>query len=535
MCPMQSDPNKERDHGDVPAEPDSLPVRRRGLIPRELLDEEAVFVVRRLQREGHEAYLVGGCVRDLLAGLEPKDFDLVTDARPNRIKRLFRSARVIGRRFRLVHIHFPGNHVIETATFRGDPGATTENEGEDEEAERDTAADSRGKKNGRPNWRDSAENIFGTAPEDARRRDFSINALFYDPVKDEVIDWVGGLEDMDKGIVRSIGDPYVRIKEDPVRMLRAVHFAERLDFQLEPGLETAIEEMAETLSEASQARLYIELVKMLTRGRAHGTFHRLHELGVLQVWLPELTRFLDEPVSWPQLGGGTHEEASQGEPVDAPQGHATWNLLGAADQWGLAAHKAPESLALAVLFGPWLRNAWRERAGGVRGRAPVGAFMDHLEDTFRPVASRMSIPRWACVQMRDLLWMLDNFRVPPPQKQLHRMMRRPGFALGLAFYRLDLLARDGSRETFDYWKEKAGQDDIGLSIERPPPGARGRPSGRATRKGSSRRGGGRKAASRGGRGGRRRAAGGPPPPSEGKRFDPNEPEAGAWSPPPPPA
>ena len=528
MCAMQSDLNPDGESSSEAANQDQ-PVRRSGLIPRELLDEQAVFVVRRLQREGHEAYLVGGCVRDLLAGLEPKDFDLVTDARPNRIKRLFRSARVIGRRFRLVHIHFPGNHIIETATFRGDPGEQAE-EAEGPPAE-PPEVPARGGRN-RANWRDSAENIFGTAPEDARRRDFTINALFYDPVKDEVIDWVGGLKDMKSGIVHSIGAPALRIKEDPVRMLRAVHFAERLDFKLEPELEASIRAQAAMLNEASQARLYIELVKMLTRGRAHRTFRQLYELGVLEIWLPELSEFLDQPVTWPQLGGGTHEEASRGEPVDGPASHATWNLLGAADRWGLAAKKAPESLALAVLFGPWLRNAWREHQGA-RGRGHVGAFMAYIEDFFRPVAVRMSIPRWAGMQMRDLIWMLDDLRTPPPPKQAQRLMRRPGFALALVYYELDLLARDGNLDALEEWRRLAEEHGVDLSLERPRPGrprgnrrgggqGRGQASGRGGRRST-----GRNSARRGGqRGGRARSGRGP-------QADPHAPEAGAWAPPPP--
>ena len=168
--------------GDEPAErPPERPVVRRGLVPQALLDPDAVFVVKRLQKNGHEAYLVGGCVRDLLAGLEPKDFDVATDAHPARIKRLFHSARVIGRRFRLVHVRFPGDHVVETSTFRGDPKRLEE-----------AAADA-GESLESYVERVGAENHFGTAPEDARRRDFTINALFYDPSCDEVIDFIGGL------------------------------------------------------------------------------------------------------------------------------------------------------------------------------------------------------------------------------------------------------------------------------------------------------------------------------------------------------
>ncbi|MDA1195430.1 MAG: hypothetical protein O2894_09635, partial [Planctomycetota bacterium] len=470
--------HSERDPDAATPETAEPPHRKRGLIRRDLLDEHAVFVVRRLQREGHEAYLVGGCVRDLLAGLDPKDFDVATDARPNRIKRLFRSARVIGRRFRLVHIRFPGDVVIETATFRGDPDRHPL-------AGEETDDDAR-----RGDWRDSVENVFGTADEDAQRRDFTVNALFYDPVADEVIDWVGGLADMERGTIRSIGEPSGRIQEDPVRMLRAAHFAQRMDFMLEPELERAIGTQASTLEQASQARLYVELVKMLTRGRARGTFHKLHALGVLSVWLPELTAVLDEPVEWPTLGGGTHEEASQGEPTVLPVGHATWNLLGAADHWGLAAHDAPESLALAVLFGPWLLRRWRQSK-----RSGFHAFVEHLDDTFRPVALRMSIPRWASTQMRDILWLLDDLRLPPQDKKARRLLNKPAFAVALAFLELDLRARDASLAVLEQWRALADECARPLKLGQPPRqdrtrSARGASGGRRRGRRSGRRRGG---------------------------------------------
>ncbi len=520
MCRMQSDPetapeaadqqprpasDSHPDCGDPELEIPAEPVREGGLIKRELLDEHAVFVVKRLQREGHEAYLVGGCVRDLLAGLEPKDFDVATDARPNRIKRLFRSARVIGRRFRLVHIRFPADHIIETSTFRGDPSG-----------HKPPARNGNGR---RRDWRDSAENVFGTAPEDAHRRDFTINALFYDPVKDKVIDWVGGLRDMEAGVIRSIGAPRARLCEDPVRMLRAVHFAQRMDFTLDPALESAILEHADRIAEASQARLYVELVKMLSRGRARGTYRRLYDLGVLRVWLPELVDQLDEPATWPERSGGTHEEASQGEPVDVPVSHATWNLLGAADRWGVAAHRAPESLALATLFGPWLLRTWTRRR-----RHGFGAFVDHIEETFRPLALRMSVPRWASTQLRDILWMLADLREPPPMKRSKRMLYRPAFPAALAFLELDLMARDQSSRAADFWRRLAEEADVDLGFDRRrrPQAQRGGGNARRSR---GRRGG----RGRGGRGNKRRRT------TRNRRTRTPQPEAGAWVPPPPPS
>jgi len=466
-----------------------------------------VFVVRHLRHHGQEPYLVGGCVRDLLAGLEPKDFDVATDAWPNRIKRLFRSARVIGRRFRLVHILFPGGHVVETSTFRGDP------------AQRADAPDSNGEETGRSrDWRQSVENVFGTAPEDARRRDFTINALFYDPLESEVIDWVGGLADLEARTVRCIGDPVQRIGEDPVRMLRAVHFAQRMDFSLEPGLAAAIASEAGRLSEASQARLYVETVKMLTRGRARGTFRDLFDRGVLAAWLPELDEFLRTPATWPAAGGGTHEEARRGEPEDVPGPHATWNLLGAADRYGLAAHDAPESLALAVLFGHWLRSTFTPRR-----RRVLGAWLDHVEALFRPVALRMSVPRWAVLEMRDALWLLDDLRHPPDPSRRRRVVFRPAFPVALRLFALDLEARDQDASAVEAWRAEAiaaGVDpDAWHGRAREPRPGRGRGEGRARREPRGRTG---RRRSRGRRSGR-------PATAAGGSISP---EADAWLPPP---
>ena len=163
-----------------------------GRIRREALDPAAVHVVERLQQQGHEAYLVGGCVRDLLLGMEPKDFDVATDAPPNRIKRLFRNAFIIGRRFRLVHVRFPDGRVVETATFRADPTEGSEPFDLDPAAER-------------AHGPIHDDNVFGNAEQDAFRRDFTVNALFYDPAADKVVDYVGGLEDLETRTLRAIG------------------------------------------------------------------------------------------------------------------------------------------------------------------------------------------------------------------------------------------------------------------------------------------------------------------------------------------
>src|SRR5215471_4549243 len=187
-------------------------------LDRARIDPDADRVVRRLSRAGHKAYLVGGCVRDLLLGRRPKDFDVATSATPNEIKAQFRNCRIIGRRFRLAHVFF-GEKIIETSTFRANPREDDDDNGE---------------------LLIRRDNVFGTELEDARRRDFTINGLFYDVEREEVIDHVGGLADLDARLIRTIGDPGIRFQEDPVRMLRAIKFAARLDLELEPATYRAL-------------------------------------------------------------------------------------------------------------------------------------------------------------------------------------------------------------------------------------------------------------------------------------------------------
>ena len=207
------------------AEPRVIP-RAEHAISRRDIDPDALKVLYRLRQGDHIAYLVGGSVRDLLLGRRPKDFDLGTSAHPHQVKKLFRNCWIIGRRFRLAHVRFGPKKVIEVATFRRlvQPGEEAVPDGA-------PAAPSPGNDDAQLIHRD---NTFGTPEEDAFRRDFTINALFYDIATFSVIDYVNGLEDLRAGVVRSIGDPHVRFKEDPVRMLRAVAFAVRLDFRLDP-------------------------------------------------------------------------------------------------------------------------------------------------------------------------------------------------------------------------------------------------------------------------------------------------------------
>src|SRR5499426_3762228 len=259
-------------------EPRIVP-RAKHAISRSDIDPDALKVLYRLRQYNHTAYLVGGSVRDLHLSRRPKDFDVGTSAHPYQVKKLFRNCWIIGRRFRLAHVKF-GQKVIEVATFRRQVEA-----GEEVVQDGVPAPDPSTPEGEHLIHRD---NTFGTPEEDAFRRDFTINALFYDIADFSVIDYVGGLEDLRAGVVRSIGDPHVRLREDPVRMIRAIALAARLDFTIEPLLLAAIRTHRREISKSSMARLLEEYYKILRAGASEKAFRALADVGLLEPISAEL-------------------------------------------------------------------------------------------------------------------------------------------------------------------------------------------------------------------------------------------------------
>lgn len=236
------------------------------------IDSDAARIIERLQRAGHAAYVVGGGVRDLLLGKEPKDFDISTSATPRQIKALFRNSRIIGRRFKLVHIFFSAGKIIETSTFRAqsDPPEVIE---EDAEATAPLADD----------------NVYGTEETDAFRRDLTINGLFFDVRGEKVIDYVSGMEDIHNAVVRVIGDPIVRFREDPVRMIRVVRHSARSGFAIEKNCWNALATEKELIAQCATARIFDELKKDLVSGHLLAILSLLSETKLLDLILPELT------------------------------------------------------------------------------------------------------------------------------------------------------------------------------------------------------------------------------------------------------
>ncbi len=321
------------------------------------VDPDAAKVVRRLVKGGYEGYLVGGGVRDLLVGRAPKDYDVATSARPDDVRRLFRNSRIIGRRFRLVHVLFGGGKVIETATFRRAP-EQSDAEGVD--------------------LLIRSDNVFGEAHEDATRRDFTINALFYDTERRVVLDWVGGMPDIERRTVHTIGDPSVRFREDPVRILRAIKFCARLDFGMSPEVYDAVVECRETLARAAKPRLFEELLRLLRSGFSHRAFYLAWETGVLDVLLPELSTFLaDQP---------DDEEV------------VLWRVLDEID----SRTRAEGALDDVVLMAALLLEPLREACNGARDR--VEAAYRFLE----AIVDRLNMPRRIAEPVRRVVAILPR-------------------------------------------------------------------------------------------------------------------------------
>lgn len=320
------------------------------------LDDDAAKVVRRLTKAGYEAYLVGGCVRDLLLGRRPKDFDVATSARPDDVRALFRNSRIIGRRFRLVHVLFGGGKVIETATFRRTPEEAGERSGEDLLIRND--------------------NVFGDAHEDAERRDFTINGLFYDVDRRRVLDWVGGMPDIEVRAVRTIGQPTTRFLEDPVRMLRAIKFAARLDCGMTPEVYDAIVTCRGALAMAAKPRLFEEVLRLMRGGAAHRSFWLAWETGVLDVLLPEVAAFLaddEEGRTWRVLREVDRETEARGAPLDD-----------------------------IVLWGALLYEPMNEAVAGSGDR------IDGAYDFLDPIIDRLNVPRRIADAVRRIVAMMPR-------------------------------------------------------------------------------------------------------------------------------
>ena len=365
-------------------------------ISRKNIDPDALKVLYRLSSLGYVAYLVGGGVRDLLLGRQPKDFDVGTSAKPGEVRRAFRNCFLIGRRFRLAHVRF-GEKVIETATFR----QNSQTVGEIIEHAAEGPLE---------------DNTFGTPETDAYRRDFTVNGLFYNIKDFSVIDYVGGLEDLKKRLIRSIGDPMIRFREDPVRMMRAIKFSARLDFAIERKTEKAIRALHSCILTASVPRLCEELFRLFTYGASEKAFRMLWSFGLMGDLLPDLAKFINS---------------------DGGERSATWKYLSVLDRYERAMHDrgvdVANGLRAAVLYTAMAKS----RPG--RSREVMGTMLASIK-----------IPK-SIYFLSTLL--LDSVKrlSQPPQRGRRRFVHNRDFADALDFNRIVARAEGRSEESLDAW------------------------------------------------------------------------------------
>ena len=386
-------------------------------ISRKNIDPDALRILQRLSTAGYTAYLVGGSVRDLLLGREPKDFDVSTDAHPGALKRLFRNCFLIGRRFRLAHIIFDNKKIIETSTFRRAPENTPEQE------------------EGSPYQYE--DNTFGTPEEDAKRRDFTVNALFYDIKTFDVIDYVGGLKDLAAKTLRTIGDPNVRFREDPVRMMRAARLAARLGFRIDWGSRRAMKRHAAEILNASIPRVQEEIMRLFTHRSAEPAFRILWGHGLLQHLVPGLDRHIN---------------------ASGQKKSAAWDYLRALDADPISPD-ASNSLRIAALFYPLFKTAFGGDVKPAHNRGARAFQTRQLLDEFASHYKLSHMTRLTTVALIEALTRFEN--TAPDSERGQRFATHPIFTQALALHRIILAAEKRADPRLAEWEkaavEKPGQ------------------------------------------------------------------------------
>ncbi len=412
-------------------------VSEHGIDP-EQVDERARQVVRTLQQAGFEAYIVGGAVRDLILGLRPKDFDVATNATPEQVKGLFRRAFIIGRRFRIVHVvHGRGreHEVIEVSTFRAhldnasaEAVAGNEKTSRSELAGMQHAVGSSG--------RVLRDNVWGPQDEDATRRDFTINAMYYDPATQLVVDYHGGIADAKKKLLRMIGEPAARYREDPVRIIRAVRFAAKLSvlgFRLEPKTAAPIVSQRSLLADVPQSRLFDEMLKLLQTGHAMASVEQLRHLGLASGIYPLLDLVVhraEQPFIAAALRD-TDRRVGEGKPV------------------------APSFLLACVLWSD-VRDAWQRRSG--RGQPPFAALQDAVDEVFEARIGDVSGRGKLAADMREI-WMMQPRFDKRTGSAPFGLVEQARFRAGFDFMRLRADVGEVDEALADWWQEFSSTDD----------------------------------------------------------------------------
>jgi poly(A) polymerase len=391
----------------APSKPETPIVipRSQHALEREQISRHALSVVDRLEKAGYQAYLVGGCVRDLMLGVEPKDFDVATNATPEQVRAEFRNARVIGRRFKLVHVHF-GREIIEVATFRANHPAETEEE--------DSALSAR-----HENGRILRDNIYGSQEQDAQRRDFTINALYYDATQERIFDYANGASDIRNRLIRLIGDPEQRYQEDPVRMLRAVRFAAKLSFEIEEKTAEPIRRLAPLLRDIPAPRLFDEVLKLFLGGHAERTFELLVHYDLFAPLFPATAAALEQD---PDYTGRLIQQAMANTDIRIREGKPV----------------TPAFLFAALL---WPALPARVAHHQDKGMPPIPAMQEAAHDITLEQCRRIAIPKRFTIPMREI-WDMQE-RLPRRQgKRADLLLENPRFRAGYDF----LLLRESAGE-----------------------------------------------------------------------------------------
>jgi poly(A) polymerase len=379
-------------------------------ISRRKIPENVLKVLYRLHRSGYRAYLCGGSVRDLLMNRTPKDFDIATDAHPMEVRRLFRNSRIIGRRFRLVHVIFQDQNV-EVSTFRREPERA-------EDPDDLLITD---------------DNTFGSPLQDARRRDFTINALFYNIADFSVIDYIGGLEDMAAGRIRVIGDPDVRFREDPVRMMRAIEFASRLGFEIEQATYEAILRHRNEILKASPPRVSEEILELLRRGWSRGAIRLAVDSALLEPLLPEVY-----------------------SAIAADRVPYFWKMLDVLDRTVQSGRKISDAVSLSVLFLPWIVEELEREEGRRDSRMRIGEVILFIRELIQPLCARMALAagtRHHIEQTLETLWRL--LEPPSERRAMFRFVYREPFNDALSLLELFALSSGKYIEQFRQWQSFA--------------------------------------------------------------------------------
>jgi len=382
-------------------------------IDRRQVSRHAIKVCEVLRQHGFEAYIVGGAVRDLIVGAEPKDFDVATNATPEQIRPLFRRARIIGRRFQLVHVVF-GRDVIETSTYRA-PSA---------DASHDTDA----------HGRILRDNVFGTQAQDAARRDFTLNALYYDPIDETVIDYHNGVADLQARVVRMIGVPEQRYREDPVRMLRAVRFAAKLNATLDAATRAPISDMTELIENVPASRLFDEMFKLLTCGHAMDCLQQLRDEGLHQGVLPLLDVVLEQP------GGRRFVELT----------------LERTDARVRSGKTVSPSFLFAALLWRLVAVRWQHLRDA--GEHAIAALALAADSVLAEQTDKLAIARRLSADMREIWFMQPRFERRAP-RTLWRMIEQPRFRAACDFLQLRAAAGEFDSVLAQWWMDLADAND----------------------------------------------------------------------------